>query len=363
MSWNFLQKLLPPKNFLGVDIGTSSIKIVEISQSANKSKLKNYGFISADILSKNSFWTFKKNNILFSTEDVVKGIKAILQEADIKTRRAIFSVPDFSTFFTNFELPPIKKEELASTVQYKARQYIPLPLKEVTLNWQVIKGKFLDQKGYDPNKQEKLKILLVAVSNEVINQYKEIAILSELELISLEAEVFSLIRALVNENEKDPIALIEIGSKSTTCSIVEQGKMENSYSIDISSDEFNKIIVEKFNIDYLEAEKLKKEYGLLKKENGISHLLFPLVDIILVEVQKAFNNFYQKEKKEIKKIILAGGAVLLPGLREYFENRLKKEIIISQPFSKLDYPLVLEQTLKEIGPSYSIAIGAALRGK
>ena len=365
MNWNLFQKLFPPKDFLGIDIGTSAIKIVEVSQFKKKQKLKNYGSISVNAFSQESFRTFEENNnILFSVEDVAKGIKTIIQEAEIKTRKAVFSVPDFSTFFTNFELPLMKKEELEQVIQYEAKQHVPLPLKKVTLSWQIIKGNVLDNKKHNINKEEKLKILLVAVSNEIINQYKEIATLSQLELISLEPEVFSLMRSLIDKNEKEPVILIEIGAKTTTCSIINELILENSYSFDMSSDEFNKEIIKKFNVSYLEAEEIKKKYGILGKEKKgeiIRQILLPLVDVILIEIEQVFNSFYQKEKKEIKKIILAGGAVLLPGLKEYFEVNLKKEIIISQPFSTLEYPPVLEEILKKMGPSYAVAVGAALK--
>lgn len=366
MSWNPFQKLFPSKKFLGIDIGTSCLKIVEISQSADKQKLENYGFISTGAFVKKSFRDFEEKNILFFTQDIVEGIKSIIQESGIKTKKAIFSIPDFSTFFTNFELPPMKREELEKAIQYEAKQHIPLPLKEIFLDWQIIKGNVLDQvRGRDSNEKEKLKILLVAVSNRIIRQYQEIATLADLELVSLEAEVFSLMRALIKEDEKKVIALIEIGAKTTTCSIVDEGKLENSYSFNMSSNEFSSIIAEKFNLSFLEAEELKKKYGLL--DNGVDgknfrSILLPLVDLILLEIQKIFDNFSRKEGREVEKVVLAGGAVLLPGFKEYLQVRLKKEVVVSQPFLGFDYPLVLEERLREIGPSYAIAVGAALRG-
>ena len=359
MTWNPFQRLFSQKNFLGVDIGTSYIKIVEISQFGNKQKLGNYGFLPATAFCEKPFHTFEKNNLSLSTQNIAKAIKIIIQEAKIKTQQVIFSVPDFATFFTNFEMPMMKKEELEQAVQYEARQHIPLPLKEVFLDWQVIRGRVLE--GNEPSsiQQEKLKILLVAVSNEIIKQYQEIAKISNLKLISLEAEVFSLMRALVKKNEKGPIALIDIGARSTTCSIFEKVKLENSYSFDMSSDKFDKKIAEKFNINHSEAEKMKRKYGLL---GDFRQTLVPLIDVILIEIEKTFNNFYKKGGTDIQKIILAGGGALLPGLKEYLQIKLKKEVVVSQPFSVLDYPPILEKTLREMGPSYAIAVGAALRG-
>ena len=366
MNLNPFQGLFSQKKFLGVDIGTSYIKIVEISRSGNKQKLENYGFLSATAFNEKPFWTFEKNSLSLSTQNIAKAIEIIIQEAGIKTRQVIFSVPDFATFFTNFELPMMTKKELEQAVQYEAKQHIPLSLKEVFLDWQVTEGKVLREKEKSFAQQEKIKILLVAVSNEIIKQYQEIAKISQLKLVSLEAEVFSLARVLNKKNEKGPIALIDIGARSTTCSIIKAGKLENSYSFEMSGEELDEKIAEKFKISYVEAEKLKKKYGLLvgneeDKSKDFRQILFPLIDVILIEIEKTFNNFYKKEGIDIQKIILTGGGILLPGLKEYFQIKLKREIVIFQPFSVLDYPPVLEKKLKEIGPGYAIAIGAALR--
>jgi len=356
MAWNLFQ-LLIPKKFLGIDIGTSFVKMVEVSRFGNRRKLESYGSLPASVLYDKKFRTFEKSSLLFSSKDIARAITAIMEEAQIKTRQAIFSIPDFSTFFTNFELPPMSKEELQQAVRYEARQHIPLPLGEVTLDWQVIEGKTADER------KTNLKILLVAVPNEVINQYREIASASNLELFALEAEAFSLFRSLVGEDEKGNVAIIDIGAQSTTCNIVENKVLKISHSFDMGGNELAKIISKGLNLEYSEAEDLKNKYGISGGEKEeVKQVLLPLIDVILLEVQKIFDNFYRQGGKEVEKVILAGGIALLPGLKEYFAQTLKKETEIANPFSNLFYPPILEDTLKEMGPSYSIAVGTALRG-
>lgn len=353
--WNPFQTLLLPKKFLGIDIGTSYIKLAQISKLGHRKKLENYGVLPAAVLYEKPFRTFEKSTLLLSNQEIATAIKAIMEEAEIKTKQVIFSIPDFATFFTNFELPPMTKEELPQAVKYEARQHIPLPLAEVTLDWQIIESRPLDEKKIS------FKILLAAVPNEVINQYQEIARISQLELIALEAEVFSLIRSLVRENEKRPMAILDIGSQSTTCSIVAQKVLKMSHSFNISGNEFTKVISKGLSIDYSEAEKLEKECGL-KGRKEVKEILLPLIDVILRETEVIFNSFYQKAGGEIQKIILAGGWALLPGLKEYFADNLKIEIEIANPFADIFYPPILERTLAEMGPSFAIAVGASLRG-
>jgi len=345
-----------PKSSLGIDIGTSSIKIVELSRWGERIKLENYGEMAALTFYEKPFRTFEKSTLLLSSQDIAKAILAILTEAKIKERDSFFSIPDFSTFFTVFDLPPMGKEEIPMAVKYQARQYIPLPLSMVTLDWQIIEGK-------PDNKEKKpLKILAAAVPTEIINQYQEIAKLANLQLLALEAEVFGLARSLIGE-DKRVISIVDIGAQSTTVSIIEKRILKISHSFDIAGNELTHAVAKSLNIDYKEAEDLKRKYGLgPSEEKNLAQILNPLIDMMLIEIEKIFNNFVQTEKKEIQKLILAGGIALLPGLKEYFFEKFKIEIEVANPLSNIFYPPILDKALKEMGPSYAIAVGMALRG-
>jgi len=367
-------KIFLPKKFLGIDIGTAAIKLVELSGRGEKRKLENYGEVKAEVIFEKPFRTFEKSTLLFSNQEIARAIKAIKEEAKIKTRDCIFSIPDFSSFFTNFELPPMTEEELSQAVVYEARQHVPLPLGGVTLDWEVIGGKVSNRE------KTKLKILLVAVPNEVVNQYKEIARLCDLKLLALEAEVFGLLRSLIPADEKKTVSIIDIGAQTTTCSIIDERVLKVSHSFDLSGDDLTSTVAKSLSIDYKTAEKLKEKQGLKdipslessqegrrdlslpSSGKGVKEILLPLIDAVLREIEKISRNFYQTEGREVQKFILAGGVSIMPGLREYFEDFLKKETEIANPFSNVFYPAILEKTLQEMGPAYAIAVGMALRG-
>ena len=359
MIWTPLEFI--PKKSLGIDVGTASIKMVELSRWGERRKLENYGEITAQIFYQKPFRTFEKSTLSLFSEDISRAIKAVMDEAKIKTRRVAFSIPDFSSFFTSFELPPMTREELPEAVRYEAHRYVPLPLAEVTLDWQVIEGEVSNQK------KEKLKILLVAVPNEVINQYRKIAEMTKLELLALEAEAFGLVRSLIGER-KEIILLVDIGAQSTTCSIVEKRILKMSYSFDMSGNELTEVIAKGLGVDYKEAEALKEKYGISSLSSletpasEVKEILLPLVDVILKEIDKISHNFYLTEGKDIQKIIMAGASSFLPGLKEYFQSYFKKEIEIGNPFSNIFCPPILEQTLKEMSSAYAISVGTALRG-
>ncbi|MBI2450398.1 MAG: type IV pilus assembly protein PilM [Candidatus Nealsonbacteria bacterium] len=338
-----------PSSFLGIDIGTSVIKIVELSQYGKRKKLDNYGQMQAVAMYEKPFRTFEKSTLTVSSSDVVRAVTAILGEAKMKSKKAYFSIPDFSTFFTNFKLPGMTKDELPNAVQYEARQHIPLPLSEVVLDWQVVGQKTINQKISDFN------ILLVAVPLEVIEQYRDIAKFSNLEMVALEAEVFGLVRAVIGNENKESAILIDLGARSTTISVVDAGVIKLSHSFDTAGNDFTSLIARASNIDMAQAEEIKKKQGL-------QEAIMPMVDLIISEVKKISQNFYSNENKIASKIILAGGSALMPGLAGYFKEATGIDSEVASPFANLYYPPILDQTLKELGPSYAVALGAALRG-
>lgn len=353
-----LKKILPvgrkPASILGIDIGSSTIRAVELEKHGEQEKLKNYAVISLLPAYKRPISDTGKQKFLLASTEIAHILSSILLEAKIQTKRAVFSIPDLATFFTSFVLPPMSRDEMPQAVRFEARRHVPLPLSEVTLDWLVTKGKVSDHKIDD------LEILLAAVPNTTIDQYAKIAELCGLELISLEAEIFGLFRALVKENHT-VIGLIEIGGQSTSCSIVDKKTIKLSHSFDIAGNNLTEQLSKSLNLEYQEAENLKKVQGILNSAQNTKKILTPLLDLILVEVDKVARSFYQHEGKEIETYILAGDSALLPGLKQYFSKSLGKEVNIAQPFVDMVYPPVLEEIVKEVGPGFSVAAGMALK--
>ena len=341
-----------PRSSVGIDIGTSSLKVVELSRWGSRKSLKNYGEIQSSVLYDKPFRTFEKNTLILSSEDISRAIRAILQETKIETRSAVFSIPDFSSFFTYFELPAMTKEELSQAVQYEARKHVPLPFAEVTFDWQVIEKPPASSKA-------PFKILLVAVPNEVINQYQEIAKGANLKLSALEAEVFGLIRSFFRD-ERAPAVVLDMGAQTTTINLVWRGQLRNSHGIDIAGNSFTERISQSLLIDFFKAQELKSQKGLLSPD--IVSILSPLIDMIVTEIQNITQTFEEREGVKIEKIVLGGGSARMPGLKEYLEKNLGREAEILDPFRSLFAPPILESTLKEMGPGYAVAIGMALRG-
>ncbi|MDD4989778.1 MAG: type IV pilus assembly protein PilM [Candidatus Pacebacteria bacterium] len=342
------------KNLLGIDIGAASIKIVEISVSGKKKKLENYIEFKMP-LKEDSLKTFHGENLVLLSDEVSKIVQALLKRAKIKDRKIALSLPDFSTFFTTFSLPPMTEAEAPQAVEFEARHYIPLPLNEVTFDWQIV------EKEETPS-GVKMKVLLVAVPNIVLQNYQRMANLAQLEITGMEAEVFSLIRSSWPSGKYEflPVCMIDFGWESTTVSIVERKRLAASFSFDVSSIALTRDLSVALKISMEEAEKLKLIYGLDPQKPEIAKALLDKISILALEAEKICNDFQQATAKRVENIILAGGTAGLFGLKEYLSARMKKNVFTADPFSAVNFPLVLNKRLKQIGPSFAVALGAAM---
>ncbi|MDO8486351.1 MAG: type IV pilus assembly protein PilM [Candidatus Staskawiczbacteria bacterium] len=343
-----------PKKMLGIDVGTSSVKIVEISRWGGGKTLENYGEIKSTALYKEPVETFQRGSYLLSDFFVSRAIMAILNEAKIKTKAAIISVPDFSTFCTSIELPPMAEKEIQQAVYYTAPQYIPLSITETTLDWRIISGT-------PGQKDSPLKILLIAIPNQVVQGYQKIAQLAGLELYALEAETLAITRALIKDKKKI-ICLMDIGVQSTTVNIVDKGILKKSYSFSFASNQLTYAISSALGLSYSEAEDLKNQQGLTSLNTDLTQTLYLLIDPLVLQIRKISGDFYQEEGKDIEEIYLTGGTANLPGLKEYFQETFKKNVEIPNCFSDLLYPPILEEKIKKMGPSFSVSVGLSLGG-
>jgi len=253
-----------PKSYLGIDIGTSSIKVVELSKSRDTYKLENYG--AATFFSENEFLpmeVYEQNALKIPDEQVAELLKKVIAETGITAKRAAISLPVFSAFSTIIELPPMPEDEMEKAIQFEARQYVPIPVSEVSLASVVI-GEERPKQGQlatVAQAKKRLEILLVAVPNEIKNKYQHIAQLAGLELIAIEMETFPLARALLR-GARDVVAIVDVGARSTDICIVDNGVARISHNFDSAGIDVTKAYGSLWRVDLAEAEKNKKAAGL-----------------------------------------------------------------------------------------------------
>lgn len=330
---------------LGIDLGTSFIKIVELTKEGGGAKLKNYALAGLS--------SFKRDFLKLSEKEVSDIIQKIIKEAGIKSTKTNMSVPLFSSFSTIIEMPFLPEKELAKAIAFEARQYIPVSVDDVSLEWVIL--------STDETKK-KTQVLLMAVPNEIVTKYSQIAKGAGLNLQGLEIESFSLLRSITAKNNQGVYCFVDIGHRSTNIVVVDNGWVVISHSYEVGGSELNRALEQSLNISEERAEALKNTIGLIgeKEDREISSLMFFSIDKILGEIQRTLSAYYKERDKKVEKIFVSGGMAYLKGLPEYFNNQLGIETTLVDSFTRVAYPAVLKPAVKELNPMLSIAVGLAM---
>jgi len=342
--------------FLGIDIGTTSIKIVELKIRKERVELSNYGILEKyghlerinDALQTMSFKLLEESTSLL--------LKELLSKTKIKTRDSYIALPSFTGFAVLVEFPIMTDKELSQAIKYQAGQYIPMTLQEMTLDWQVEK-----------RTEDRIYVLLIAIPTDIIQRYAKTAELSKLNLKGLELENISLAH-LFSKKENTPFVLVDIGGRASSISVIDDGTLMMSRNLDTAGGDITQVIATALGINPFRAEEIKKTYGLYiesKGELNIVSLVVPLLDVIKREIEKVINNYYLKTKKKVEKVILTGGGANLKGLDEYYSKQLLMPVILGNPFNLglISYNPKLAPILAEIGTNLATACAVALKLK
>lgn len=336
---------------LGIDIGTYSIKIVEMEKEGNRQVLKNYAAFNVVGESADGH-AHNKLLIDLPVDELAHRIKILLNRANFKSRAVSMSIPVYSSFVTNIEMPKMSKSEIEKSISFEAKKYIPVPLEEVMVDWYLI-----------GDEGEKTNVLLMAAPKELVAKYQTIAQVAGLELKSLEIETFSSARSVVG-NDTVCSLIYDFGEYSIGISIVDNGVIKFFHNLtNLAGGDINRSIMKIMNIGLEKARDFKEKRGLNlgEGEKEISDIIFSLFGSIARETERVLNVYNQKFNHRPERIIIGGGSALMPGIKEYFKENLKIETAIANPFKKIVCPPELEKRLEEIGPSFINAVGLAIK--
>ncbi len=346
------------KSQLGVDIGSSNIKIVQLRPKDNSFILETYGFVnfSYQIGSKDSTAAVTKTAEL---------LKTLVSKARVTTNQIVASLPNSSVFTSVIEMPKIPDHELKAAVEFEARKYVPLPLEEVVLSWSVIEDKRTkitkdsNLGNFKTAGNLKIKVLLTAVPSVIIDNYVKVFQMANLEPVALEVESLSLIRSLVGEDLSTNL-MIDIGAKSTSINLVDSGYLRLSKNLNVGGDTVSASIAQSLSVNFARADQFKKDFGLTAGASGqIPQVMRPILDIIKNEAQQLISLFESRGEK-IDKVFLSGGGAKLPSLKEYF-TILGKPVVLGNPWTKILYPPNLKPLIEPLGLNLAVAVGLAMR--
>lgn len=334
---------------VGIDFGTHSVKAVELTGiGSDRPTLVNLGsqLTPKGVINSEDQKDQKK---------LAEVLKKLYSSSGIKNKNVVMALPEFSVFTRFLEFPGVKREELRDAVYFEAKQYIPMPLKEVQLSYVPI--------GFNEEKNAP-RVLVVAAPRKTIDIYINIANKAGVDLIAIETEAVAMGRAMYKSSGKKNIVVLDFGANSTDMSILSEGYLVFSQSVAIGSDSLTQAIINKFNFQYQRAEEFKRNYGVVEGvlEGKIHSVLSPILESIMVEVRRGVE-FYKNRTLSVSpsEYLLSGDGALLPGLADYVSKSLGVKASVANPWNNINVNNKFKDIVAKSGASYSVAIGLALK--
>lgn len=338
---------------VGLDIGFSSIKAVALSMEKNAPKLLSLGSIAAP---QPGISSDGENDL----QSVGIAIKKLFAAARIPGKEVVVALPE-SKVFTRVidELPYLTNQELDQAIKFAAEEFIPMPLADVNLNWQTL------SKANQKDKASKTVVFVVASPKNLVAKYIKVLQGVGLRPRALETEIIASTRALVGNNPFSPTSLIiQMGATTTDCAVVSKGMIWLTRSISTGGLALTRALAQQFGFEINQAEEYKKVYGLLEDqlEGKVYEALKLIVDIIASDARRVVQAYQSKyPQNPIKRVVLSGGGAKMPGLVIYLANSFGLEVQEADPWYLISKDKGLEQKLAQEAPSYSVAVGLALR--
>jgi type IV pilus assembly protein PilM len=337
--------------FLGIDIGDSSLKMVELKKKGQKIQLSNYAF--SENVSEINF--NKVEDINYLSQAITK----VMKEAGMKAKHATVSLPTFAVFSSIINITNADKNSLANGVNEEAKKVIPLPLEEMILDWKVIP----DKNGKTPVSGN-IQVFLTGSPKKLVRKYIDVFKQAGVVLASLETETFSLVRSLIGD-DKAPMMLVEIGANSTDLSIIKDSIPVLNRSLTVCASTVTKALATKLGMTYAQAEQFKLDLSFSlnadASQEDLPQLITKTLEPIITEMQYLIDFYRSQNDENLEKIILSGGGSLFLNLADYFSKRLNIKVIIGNPWSRVEYPQEIRPVLEEVGPKLAVAIGLAMR--
>lgn len=339
------------KKGFGLDIGATSLKLVWLDKQRAGFLLK--AALISPIPSKGML-----SESPLDEEEMAQSLRKAADTAGVNTKKVNIALPENQVYTKVLEMPVLSDREVASAIYWEAEQYIPVPLTNIKLVWNVLK------RPEKPGPEEKMQVLMVGAPSMLINKYQKIISMAGLEINSMETEILATLRSLVLDENFPTSLVVNIGAISTSFAIVRKGIMVFTYSMSVGGAAINRAIATDFNLSPQQAEEYKRVYGVSGKNLGgqIGKSTEPILNAILTEIRKSIAYYGQKYKDDnaIRQIILSGGTAKLPGIEIFFASNSGIETAIANPWKILSSQQIPKEILQN-SSDYPIAVGLAIK--
>lgn len=329
------------RNKVGLDIGNSSVKMVEIASSGENSSLVCLGMKKASGSVR---------------EPLIEAIKALSGEIKITAKDAVISVSSPSVIVRFVSMPKMRDDELRGAIKFEAEKHIPFAINDCIVDYQILKRN---------EKEKKLELLLVAAKKDLITNKVSIAEESGFSVSAVDVDIFAVANAFLKNpshaSAGKTTALLDVGSNFTNVGIVRDGLLCFARDIAIGGDDFNQAISKALSVDIKKAEDLKLSSE--NKQQDIVACTKGITDNLLDETRLSLSYYENQSGRGVDEICISGGSSTMPSLEVLFQEAFESKPVFWNPFDCLDKSMgdFDAALIEKAKGSFAVAVGLALR--
>lgn len=365
---NILKKLFKGKEEVaGIDIGSSTIKIGQATKSPNGYQYTRFAWCPTPPMT-------IKDGAIVDARVLGETIRQLLSTSGFTATRMVSAVSGQSVVIRPINMTQMTERELQHAIKFEAERYLPYSVAEAQINGHILRNSI---EGDD----KMMEVLLVAAPNEMVKNTQEVIKMAQATPDAIDLEPFALLRALSRgvdpDTLKQTIALINLGASSSSINIFKAGVLRHNRTITVAGNSFTKAIGQSLNLSFEEAEKIKKDKGVIRVEKDatpvapttmrIFNVIIPVLTELVTEIQRSFDYYRSRYKGEsVDLVVLSGGTAKFKNIDIYISNELSIECQIANPFRNISIQNVQGITpddLEDLAPMAMVVTGLALRSE
>ena len=334
-------------NKIGLDIGSTTIKAVELSPSGkDKWKL----LAAASIATPGGGLMASPGNMAMTAQTIVK----MLKEVGIKSKKVVLALPEEQVSTHIVEMPVMNDDEVRQALNWQVEQYIPIPAEKAVWSHQVIKK---------DTTTGSMEVLLVAAAKNLVNTYTSAVEQAGLEVVAIETELMATARA-VYTSDLPLMLVVDIGSNGTDLGLVSHGQLVFARTIPTGGTAFTRAIETGLGLDTTTAEQYKNTYGFGegKLKGELVKVMTPVLNVIATEIKKTADFYTSKHANEqVRLVVLTGGVATLPELATTLTKMVGIEVALGNPLSHVQMTSAQASAMEGNATLYTVALGLAMR--
>ncbi len=356
--------LFGSKSFIGVDIGSHSVKAVEVQPAGARWRVLHAG-------SGPTPPGAVKEGAVVEPQALGVAVRQVLASSGIRAGRVVSAVGGQAVIVRELKLPPMSDTELKQAARFEAERYIPYGAKEVNMDFDVIGESVEDG-------QKKVVMLLVAARREIVDRHMQALLAAGLQPFVLDVESFAVMRALnaqASTNGEGATVFVDIGGESTDIMVTEGGEFRLTRNVNIGGDGLTKAVASRMEMEFQSAGQLKEQKGTILLEGeplpddrtvlSLHDVMLPILGDLATEVRRSLDYFQTRWRgSKVGRVVLSGGTANLRNLDRFLSLELGVQAVVGNPFLTVEVPdrVMPADARAQAAPAMATAVGLALRG-